>query len=337
MAHQRPTTPVHRDVREQPVLDLIPLARARREVADGDLQARLVSKRLKFYLPEPDPVPIAPAPVGADQQATGLRIDLLPHPGPPLADALDGEAGRVVVDADVDPAQVPPEVVDAVGDRLADARVREVVDPYLLRVPLGLPLPSAILEVADQFLLLGVDGDDGPTGCEVAATGLADVAELGVTVGALLPLVCLGVGLEAVAEVVEQLAGDAVADGESSPGQSLGQLARALAGPPQGGHGIAPRLGGDQLLQRGEDRRAPVADLLAAPTRPPDVAGGGRRRVELLQGPADRRMGDPRGPAHATDAAMAERAGLGGGEESPLPLIEVRQDRGELALQFRVV
>jgi hypothetical protein len=137
--------------------------------------------------------------------------------------------------------------------------------------------------------------------------------------------------------VVEQLADDAMADAEAAPGEGLGQLAGALAGPSQRGHGIAPRLGGYQLLQGGEDRWALVADLLAAPAGSADVAGGQRRRVELLQGPLDRRMGYSGGTAHATDAAIAERAGFGGGEEPPLPLVEVRQDRGELPLQFRFV
>src|SRR5512143_1806503 len=77
-----------------------------------------------------------------------------------------------MIDADVDPAHIPPEVVGALGDRLADAGIREVVDLHLLGVPRGLPLPPAVLEVADQFLLLRVHGDDRPPGGEVAAAGL---------------------------------------------------------------------------------------------------------------------------------------------------------------------
>ena len=92
MAHQRTAAPIPRDVREQPVLDLVPLARARREVADGDLQARLVGEPLKFHLPEPPAIAVAPAAVGADQQPPRPRVRLLAHAGPPLADALDGEA-----------------------------------------------------------------------------------------------------------------------------------------------------------------------------------------------------------------------------------------------------
>ena len=90
------------------MLDLVPLARARREVADRDLQARLVGEFLQFHLPEPDPIAVAPPAVGTDQQPLRLGVRLLTHREPPLADALDGEAGRVVIDADVDPSQSQP-------------------------------------------------------------------------------------------------------------------------------------------------------------------------------------------------------------------------------------
>ena len=152
-----------------------------------------------------------------------------------------------------------------------------------------------------------------------------------------MPLPRLGVGLGAVAEVMERLADDAMADAEAASGQGLGRSAGALAGPPQRRHGIAPRLGGDQLLQGGEDRRALVTDLLAATAGSADMTGGRRRCIESLRGPRDSPAGDPRGPAHAADAAIAERAGRGGGEEPPPPLIEARQDRGELLARFWIV
>ena len=172
---------------------------------------------------------------------------------------------------------------------------------------------------------------------EVSAADLVDVAELGVAVGVLLPLQGLGVGLQAVAEVVEQLADDAVADGEPLLARASASW-RVLLQVHRSGDIGSPRVSG----AINSSRASRIAGLLSRTfLRPsaeaPDVTGGRGRSVELLQRPLDRRMGDARGPAHATDAAVAERAGLGGGEEPPLPLIEVRQDRGELALQFRVV
>lgn len=66
-----------------------------------------------------------------------------------------------MIDADADPAVVGGEVIDAVGDGFAEVRVDEVVDTYRYGLALGLPLAAAVAEVADELLLLGVDGDDG--------------------------------------------------------------------------------------------------------------------------------------------------------------------------------
>jgi hypothetical protein len=61
VADERLASPVLADRAEQPVLDLVPLARPGREVADGDLEAGLVGELLEFQLPETEPVAVAPA------------------------------------------------------------------------------------------------------------------------------------------------------------------------------------------------------------------------------------------------------------------------------------
>ena len=45
---ERCTAPIHVDVRERPMLDLVPLARARRKVTDRDRQARPIGETLQF-------------------------------------------------------------------------------------------------------------------------------------------------------------------------------------------------------------------------------------------------------------------------------------------------
>jgi hypothetical protein len=47
---------------------------------------------------------------------------------------------------------------------------------------LGLPLPSPVLEGADEFLLLGVDGDRGLTAALKLPDSARDVLELRVAV-----------------------------------------------------------------------------------------------------------------------------------------------------------
>ena len=53
ISDERAPPPVRRDVAEHSVLDLVPLARARRKVADGDSQPRLVGEALQLHLPQP--------------------------------------------------------------------------------------------------------------------------------------------------------------------------------------------------------------------------------------------------------------------------------------------
>src|SRR6266511_5156451 len=73
-AFQRLATPVGGDVAEHAVLDLVPLARARRQVADAHVEAALVGEALQFELPEPSAGAVAPAAVSSDQELSGLGI-----------------------------------------------------------------------------------------------------------------------------------------------------------------------------------------------------------------------------------------------------------------------
>jgi hypothetical protein len=65
-----------------------------------------------------------------------------------------------MVHADADPAQVGTHVVDPRGHGLAALGGDDVVAAPRWRRPRGVPLPAGVLAVADQRLLLGLDGDD---------------------------------------------------------------------------------------------------------------------------------------------------------------------------------
>ena len=116
---QRLAAPVHRDEREQAVLDFVPLRGAGREVADLDLELGLVGELLQLHLPQPGPVAVGPAAVGGDRQPRRGRVALGAEVLPPAADRVDRELGGVVIDPDVDIPLVELEVIDAIGDRLA--------------------------------------------------------------------------------------------------------------------------------------------------------------------------------------------------------------------------
>ena len=66
IAAQRLATPVDRDEREKPVLDLVPLAGAWREMADGDGKFEFIGKPLKLDFPQADPITVAAAAIGRD-------------------------------------------------------------------------------------------------------------------------------------------------------------------------------------------------------------------------------------------------------------------------------
>src|SRR5215831_18114738 len=144
--------------------------------------------------------------------------------------------------ADVDPAHVALDVVDAVGDRLA-LLADEVVDVHRHRFAPGPPLPAPVLELADQLLLLAVHRDHRQASIAELAGLLVEVVELGVAVGMLSALHGLDVGLEAVALFLQHDADRASADRVTAAGEGQRERAGALAGPAQWRFGIAATSG----------------------------------------------------------------------------------------------
>src|SRR6266404_4029680 len=99
----------------QTMLDLVPFARAGREVRDRDAQARFIGKLLQLPLPQPQAPAVAASPVGRDQDAFGLGIQVLPFGAPPAANGSHRKSARVVIGPHVDKAPVTSDIVDTVG------------------------------------------------------------------------------------------------------------------------------------------------------------------------------------------------------------------------------
>ena len=95
--------PVLGDMAEHPMLDLVPFAGPRREVADVDGQAQLARQVLQRDFPEPAAAAVAAAAIGGDQQLAGAGVARRTHLTPPATDRFDGEPGCVVVHADAHP------------------------------------------------------------------------------------------------------------------------------------------------------------------------------------------------------------------------------------------
>ena len=238
-----------------------------------------------------------------------------------------------MVGADVHPAGVRGQVIDAVGHRLARAVPGEVVGPGGRRLALGPPLAAGVLELADELLLLGVHADHRIGGVLVGLDLLVDVAELRVPVRVPLALDGLGVALQA-----EPLGPQQVTDGVGGDLVALaGQLGRQVAGrlrrPPQRRHRVAPLLRLHQRQQRREQPRVQVSGPLAAAARPPHPAQRLRPGIQLIHAQRHRGLADPGGPGHQPDPAMPQRPGLGPHQQPPLPLIQMREDHRELRRQ----
>src|SRR5215210_3256947 len=63
---ERGAPPVHRDMREQAMLDLVPLARARREVTHRYGEPRPIGELLELPLPQAQPHAVTAAGIGGD-------------------------------------------------------------------------------------------------------------------------------------------------------------------------------------------------------------------------------------------------------------------------------
>lgn len=104
--HQRLAAPVLADPREEAMLDFIPFARSRRQMAHRDRQAKFICQVLKFPFPQADPRTVAPSTIRTDEQPFCFWILLPPFLVPPPTNAFDRKGCRIVVDAHIDPARI---------------------------------------------------------------------------------------------------------------------------------------------------------------------------------------------------------------------------------------
>src|SRR5512144_439220 len=269
-ADQGPPTPVLADVSKQAMLDLIPLARARRQVTDRDRQARIVGKALQFGFPQPGARPIATSAIGDDQQFPDRWVAPLAHLVPPAPQRPDRKLRGVMIHPDTDPTPVGGHVVYPVGHRPAKRLGAEIIDIDRLGLALGPPLPSTVLERADQLLLLRIDRHDRLTPALELLAALADMSKLSVTVWMRTAFTGLAVSWQAVVQRSQQPVDRARTDPITLLAELVRQLAHALAGPAQRRLGVAPGHRLHQRLQRRQQRRGLFRESLAPAAAPPN-------------------------------------------------------------------
>src|SRR6266853_5757216 len=115
---QRPPAPVFRNLTKQAMLNFIPLARPRREMADRNRQSQLICQALKNDLPQAHAVTTTAASIGCDEQALGVRIDRGAHLLPPAEDCDPRKFGGIVIDPHADPTLVAGQVIDPLRNDL---------------------------------------------------------------------------------------------------------------------------------------------------------------------------------------------------------------------------
>jgi hypothetical protein len=264
MINERDAGPLLADLGEEPVLDRIPFGCAGGKVADGDKEPEGIGEPLlQGVFPQVGVSAVAAAVVGEDEQAGGLGIAATAVGKPPAADRLGSKARRVTGDPDIDRAAVGLEVVNAVGNGDALAEGAEVVVEDL--DGLAAPNLAGVLEVADQFALLGVDADDRRLLLGEAAPLPGDIAELPIALGRRLAE-ALAVGMEGVAERLEQAAHGIGRNADSQTPQESADLPQAQSGP----HSPpAHRIAGRVRFQQGAERVQDFGRFFSTGVRPP--------------------------------------------------------------------
>ena len=133
------------------MLDLVPLTRARRDMANCDRQTQLVHKTLQAKLPKSTTAAVAAASVGRNQKFLHIWVDSRAHAVPPTTDRFDRELRGIAVYAHVYPPFVLRDIIYAVRNSNPKVFVLKVVRAHRLGRPLGTPLAAGVLKIPDQF------------------------------------------------------------------------------------------------------------------------------------------------------------------------------------------
>ncbi len=184
------------------MLDLVPFARGRRQMANGNTQTSLIGQVLYLVFPEPIARPVRATTISHDEEFCTGWIQFAANAFPPAPDALDRKLGGLMIDPHVDEAAILQQIIDPIRDRFPISDGEVIINTDWRLLPSGLPFSSAVFEIPDEFFLLTIDGNDRlPLGFKGFARAI-DVLKLGIPVcmrGTQSPLL---VGFEGKAQLV---------------------------------------------------------------------------------------------------------------------------------------
>src|SRR5262245_29481489 len=149
------------------MFDFVPFTRPRWEMADGDVKPDRIRQPLEFTFPEPHPIAITAATIGADQERTDAGVQRLAYMDPPAPNAFDRKTGGVMITAHIDPADVVANVIDPIGHGFAQLFIRKVMHIHGLWGTFWAPPLPRIFIGTHQFLLFRIHGDHGALAVEI--------------------------------------------------------------------------------------------------------------------------------------------------------------------------
>src|SRR5437016_14429440 len=128
------------------MLNLVPLAGTRWEMANMNPQTQVIRQILQGHFPQPTTTAVAAAAICCDQQLAGRSIARAAHFDPPSSDRFSRESCRIVINADAHPPLIFRDVVDTVWNGLAEILIHEVMNTNFLRAALWLPFTSVVFK-----------------------------------------------------------------------------------------------------------------------------------------------------------------------------------------------
>src|SRR5260221_12752791 len=99
------------------MLDLIPFAGGRRQMADGNTQTSLCGKPLQLHLPQPVASAIRAASISDNQEFLTGWIQTAPNAAPPASDTLHSKLRGLVIKVHIDEAVDVHHIVNPIGNR----------------------------------------------------------------------------------------------------------------------------------------------------------------------------------------------------------------------------
>src|SRR5215204_1203148 len=179
------------------------------------------------------------------------------------------------------------------GHDLAERLVLEVMHVHAPWIAFRTIIGSAILEVADQLLLLRIDGDDGLLLGLRGNDFRVDIFELGIAIGVFRALMRLAIGLAREPKLHQLLAHRIGTDWMPHLRQCRSQFLHAFRHPDQRPHGIAQRRGLHKSLKGRDEswivlanRATPAAGTANSPLRQ-------WFRIQISLAATDRGTGQP--------------------------------------------